>query len=266
MAFIKLDRNIIDSYCFANPNHLKVWLWLLVKANFKKNYVPLQIGKGTTTILVDRGQLIFGRFVAQKELKMDGSMIYRILKKFKELKQIEIEPNNQYSIITICKYDSYQSNNLESEQQPNNQCTADEQQMNNECIADEQSLNTLKEGLECKEGKERESTLIPDLSKSNLFKQPNIPTEQEVTFAFTSSGGTNEMAEKFFNKYSATGWFLNGSPISNFKFLIPSFISNFKSITKSNESNTKLSATDKFNAYTTYADRFIEKGNASEAG
>ena len=123
-----------------------------------------------------------------------------------------------------------------------------------------------RKGKEIKGKEIKESTLTNDLSKSNLFKQPNIPTEQEVTFAFTSSGGTNEMAEKFFNKYSATGWFLNGSPISNFKFLIPSFISNFKSITKSNESNTKLSATDKFNAYTTYADRFIEKGNASEAG
>ena len=108
-------------------------------------------------------------------------------------------------------------------------------------------------------------TSVSLLSKSNLFRKPNVPTEQDVKFAFLSSGGTEEMAKKFFGKYDALEWFLNGSAIMNFKSLIPSFISNFKSITKSNESSTKLSATDKFNAYTTYADRFAEKGNASEA-
>jgi hypothetical protein len=51
------------------------------------------------------------------------------------------------------------------------------------------------------------------------------------------------MAEKFFNKYSATGWFLNGSPIVNFKNLLPSFITNYKTINdakpKSNSSQAK---------------------------
>jgi len=273
MSFIKLDRAIIDSYCFANPNHLKVWLWLLIKANFKKNYVPLQIGKGTTTILVDRGQLIFGRFVAEKELKMDGSMVYRILKKFKELKQIDIESNNQYSVITICKYDSYQNNNSESEQQLNNQCTADEQQMNSSCIADEQSLNTLKEGLECKESKEeRVHSQNNSLKNSNLFRQPNIPTYQDVLEHFKKSGGTEEMAKIFFDKHSAVGWFNKGTPISNFRYLVSSFITNFNKFNNgTNKSNSKSIssissvASANFEALRNWADQFSDdspNGNA----
>lgn len=271
MSFIKLDRNIIDSYCFANPNHLKIWLWLLVKANFKKNYVPLQIGKGTTTILVDRGQLIFGRFVAEKELKMNGSMIYRILKKFEELGQINIEANNQYSVITICKYDSYQSNNLESEQQTNNQCTTNEQQMNSSCIADEQSLNILKEGLESKESKEGiEDTLseknhLKDyLINSNLYRQPNIPTFEEVHQDFKRKGGTEEMAKKFYEANSGVGWYRKGTPITNFRYFVSSFIENFK--TYQNVNNSKPSSktskgstrSEAFEFYRNYASQFSD--------
>lgn len=270
MSFIKLDRNIIDSYCFANPNHLKIWLWLLVKANFKKNYVPMQIGKGTTTILVDRGQLIFGRFIAEKELKLNGSMVYRILKKFEELGQIKIQSNNQYSVITICKYDSYQNNNSESEQQLNNQCTTNEQPMHNQCTADEQSLNTLKEGLEGKESKEGiEDTLSTNqiLINSNLYRQPNIPTFEEVHQAFKNNGGTEEMAKIFFDKHSGVGWFNKGTPITNFRYFVSSFIQNFNKINNGNntkssiQASKKLTSDERFDAYRNYASQFSNESN-----
>jgi hypothetical protein len=162
MAFVKIDKRILDSYCFSNPSHLKIWIWLLVKANYKKSYVPVNIGRGISTIEVDRGQLIFGRFKAEEELLLDGSLIYRTLKKFEELEQIIIESNNQYSIITICNYDSYQNKNEKNEQQTNSKRTTNEQQtnnertmneqsLNNERTTNEQSLNTSKEVLEDKE-------------------------------------------------------------------------------------------------------------------
>lgn len=154
MAFVKIDKEILNSYCFANPNHLKIWIWLLVKANYKKTFAPLKIGKGYITVNVERGQLLFGRFKAEEELGLDGSLIYRVLKIFEEQEQIKVESNNQYSLITICKYDSYQNNNQETEQPTNNQRTTDEQPTENQWKTDEQQVNTSKEGLEYKEVKE----------------------------------------------------------------------------------------------------------------
>jgi hypothetical protein len=148
MSFIKIDRDILSSYCFANANHLKIWLWLLVKANYKKAFVPLKIGIGYTTVEVNRGQLLFGRHKAEEELGIDGSLIYRVLNKFEELGQINIVSNNQYSIITICKYDTYQSYDKDDEQPLNNQRTSNEQPMNNRRTTDEQQMNTYKEELE----------------------------------------------------------------------------------------------------------------------
>jgi hypothetical protein len=154
MSYIKIHREILDSYCFSSANAFKIWMWLLLKANYKKSYITLKAGRGETTLEINRGQLIFGRFKAEDELGIDGSLIYRVIKKFEELEQIIIESNNQYSIITICKYDSYQGEDNNSEQQMSSKRTANEQQMNSKRTANEQQTNTYKEELEEKEYKE----------------------------------------------------------------------------------------------------------------
>lgn len=66
-----------------------------------------------------------------------------------------------------------------------------------------------------------------DLSKSFLFRKPNIPTWEKVFEAFVSAGGTEEMAKQFFDKHEGTGWFVNGSPIVNYVALAQKFIRNW---------------------------------------
>lgn len=81
---------------------------------------------------------------------------------------------------------------------------------------------------------ENENTLILnnnknkiDITKSNLFKQPIVPSKDEVWEFFKGSGGTKEMAKSFYEKYEATGWMLNGSPVVNFRALAGRFIANW---------------------------------------
>jgi hypothetical protein len=62
------------------------------------------------------------------------------------------------------------------------------------------------------------------LKNSNLFRQPNVPTYEQVYEVFFRNGGTEEMAKSFFNKWEGTGWFLNGSPIVNFVKLAENYI------------------------------------------
>ena len=154
MSYIKVHRDILDSYCFSSSNSFKIWMWLLLKANYKKSFITLKAGRGEATIELNRGQLLFGRFRAEDELGIDGSLIYRVIKKFEELEQIIIESNNQYSIITICKYDDYQGDDNINEQQTNSKRTANGQQTNSKRTTNEQQTNTYKEELEEKEYKE----------------------------------------------------------------------------------------------------------------
>lgn len=195
MAWIKIDKGIIDSYCFANANHFKIWIWLLLKANYKRSYANMNVGNGTTTVMVERGQLLFGRMKAEEELGLDGSMIYRAIKKFEELEQIKVESNSKYSIITICKYDSYQNNLQDDEQPMSSQRTTNEQPTNNKRTASEQQVNTSKEVLEVKEEIEykeekqgrlnefekkiKEDMVVVEMMKTWMKHNPNYFEEKE---------------------------------------------------------------------------------------
>lgn len=133
-GFILLSRNILESDVFASQKLLKIWVWCLCKANFKDKTIPLKVGKGEKILKVKRGSFVFGRNKAEEELFIDGSTIYKSIKKLQEMEMIKIDSNNQYSIITICKYDTYQDNKsykVTSKEQPsNNQVTAKEQPSN----------------------------------------------------------------------------------------------------------------------------------------
>jgi hypothetical protein len=236
MAFIKIDRRLLDSYSFSNPNYLKIWLWILLKANYKKSYASIDAGAGISTIEINRGQMLFGRHKAEIELNLSGSLIYRALKKFEQLGQITLKTNNKYTIITVCKYDCYQNNDSQTEQLVNSKWTASEQPVNSQWTASEQLVNTSKEYQEDKEYKEeRDSAKIELLKNSNLFKQPVVPSKEEVLQFFVTSGGNKEMAKSFYEKYDSTGWMLNGSPVVNFRSLASRFIANWiKNDTKKN--------------------------------
>ena len=141
-GFINLHRTLLDSMIFSSQTGLKIWIWLLLKASYRKRHVSLKIGKGETTVTIERGQLLFGRYKAEEELGIDGSTIYRWIKKLEENEMISIQSSNQYSIITICNYDTYQGENTNEEQPSNNQVTTKEQQSNSRVTAEEQQANT----------------------------------------------------------------------------------------------------------------------------
>ncbi len=135
-GYFKMHRKILDSQVFAHQTALKIWVWCLAKVTFKERFVALKIGKGETTVKLLPGQFLFGRFKAEDELNIDGSTIYKWIQKFasEDFGMINIESNNQYSVITICNWEQYQNDDTEkvtSKEQPsNNQVTAEEQPSN----------------------------------------------------------------------------------------------------------------------------------------
>jgi len=70
-----------------------------------------------------------------------------------------------------------------------------------------------------------------DLSHSNLFRKPNIPTLDKVKEVFRSLGGTEQQAIKFYENNEVTGWFFKGSPIVNFTPLASRYISGWNNKT-----------------------------------
>ena len=130
-GFIKLPRNLLDEKIFADPTGLKIYIWMLCKASYKKRFISLKAGKGETTVELNPGQFVTGRYKAAEALSLSGSTFYRWMKKLeKEYGLIKTKSNNQYTIVTICEWDDYQNENKKSEQQMNSERTTNEQRMN----------------------------------------------------------------------------------------------------------------------------------------
>lgn len=190
-GYIKLHRQLLDSLQFQNPNYLKVWVWMLLKANYKPKTVSVKVSKGYTDVSIQRGQFIFGRHKASVELDMDDSMVYRIVMVFQKASAIEVKSNNQYSIITICKYDDYNSKD-----------EIDEQPVNSGRTANEHPISTTKKDK--KDNKGEKDFIAPLLS--------------EVVTYFADNGYSKLAGETAFNFYSPAGWVdSNDKKIKNWK-------------------------------------------------
>lgn len=174
-TWIKLHRGLLDSTTFSNPITLKVWIWVLLKANWKDKVISTSSGRGFIDVKLKRGQLIFGRKIAAQELETSESALYRHIHKLQDMGNIIIEPNSHYSIITVCKYDVYQKF-IESDEQPNVQANrqATEQATDGAKI---QQMDTSIEGIEYKEGKEEEGDFDFLTKKEQAMI---IPKMQEV--------------------------------------------------------------------------------------
>ena len=122
-GYVNLWRCSLDSRVFGNEGLWKVWTWCLMKASHQNRWVPIITGKGKTEIEVQSGQFIFGRKTAAKELLMTESTIRNRIEKLKSIGNISLKPDTHYTIITICNWERYQSNEKPKGQPKDNQRT-----------------------------------------------------------------------------------------------------------------------------------------------
>jgi len=137
-GYINLYRSFIKWEWFEVPNMVTVFIYCLLKANFKdKNWRGVEI---------KRGQFITSLETMRNETKLSTQKIRTCLDKLEKTKEINKQSNNQFTIITICKYDSYQSN-----QETTNKQLTNEQQTDNKRITTtnndnkEKNVNNKKE-------------------------------------------------------------------------------------------------------------------------
>lgn len=89
--------------------------------------------------------------------------------------------------------------------------------------------------------KEKESE---NLKNSNLFRQPNIPTKDQVWEFFSGLNATKEMAKSFYDKHEGTGWFYNGSPIIKWQSFANNFVTNWNKIEEQKKAKTQFQQPD----------------------
>ena len=196
MSWVKLHTQLLDSRVFANEGLLKVWIYCLCRANRGKAFVPVTTGRGQTDVELKPGQFIFGRNRAAQKLGMSSSTVWKRMNKLKNMGNVDIKSNSHYSIVSICKWDTYQHVPIEKEQ-------AKEQPSNRQVTGKEQPSNTDK-SKETNKNKESNGRFTP-------------PTLEEVLPYMKERGGSHKEAEKFIDFYQSKDWYVGKNKMKDWK-------------------------------------------------
>ena len=99
--FVKLNRKILNWEWYSDNNTRSVFIHCLLKANWKAGR-----WKG---VAYERGQFITSLASLSKELGISVKQVRTALKHLEETKEVANKSFSKYRIITVVKYDEYQS-------------------------------------------------------------------------------------------------------------------------------------------------------------
>ena len=185
-TFIKLDRNIQEWRWFKDGNTFRVFIYLLLNANVKKN--------GFEGIDIQRGQLATSYASIASSLKLSIKNVRTAINHLKSTGEVAVSIYRHFSVITVLNYASYQdkvAGTSASTRQPSGNLAA----------STRQQYKNVKN-----EKNERSSSTPPQLFEIS---------------SFCSENGLNVNAEKFYDYYSGNGWKTSqGKPITDWKALL----------------------------------------------
>lgn len=119
-GWIKLYRRMTEWEWYTNSEMVHLFLHLILKATPND-----KIWQG---VKICRGQVVTSRQKLSVETGISERSIRTCLNRLKNTSEIEVKTTNKFSIITICKYEDYQSNEIQSDQPTDQQgCTSNDQ-------------------------------------------------------------------------------------------------------------------------------------------
>lgn len=117
-TFKNIHRKIVNWEWYHKSEMVHLFLHLLLKANYRD--------KKWKGITIKRGQLATGLYSLNRETGISIQTLRTCLSRLQKTGEINKQSNNQLTIITICKYDEYES----EEKKPTSKLTNDQQATN----------------------------------------------------------------------------------------------------------------------------------------
>lgn len=124
-GWIKLDREITSHWIFEDSWKFRNWIDLLTLVNHSEQKVNI---KGTV-LTCFRGQTLCSLDTFARRWKCDKSKVRRFLKLLEDDSMIELQSEHITTRLTICNYDTYQSEGNADETKVKRKRNADETQV-----------------------------------------------------------------------------------------------------------------------------------------
>ena len=188
-GFIFLHRRFLDWEWYGEPNMVALFIHILLSANYE--------AKRWKGIEIERGQFITSLQSLSDAIGVSVMKVRTCLKRLEETGEITTKTTNKYSVITICKYDSYQSQNsdankqITNNQQTDNKQITNKQQSNNNNIINKEINNNI---YSLSNEREHETENVEAIEEKPKKKVTKGKTSQDPYF--------NPLKECFMNFYS----------------------------------------------------------------
>lgn len=185
-GYIKLWRKTLDSGLLQNPHAFQLFGYLLLQATHKQIKVDVR----GENIVLNPGELLFGRKNAANELRVGEQVIRTALKYLKKNEILTIRATKRFSIISFVNWHAYQESNRDANQQTNHELTMSQPSANHELTTKQEckninNINTLSECLSESADSDHAPAAMPedknpvvDLSKPDIAKPGKLVCPQ----------------------------------------------------------------------------------------
>ena len=188
-GFILLYRQITDWEWYQNPNTFRVFLHILLKANFTEGRFE---GRD-----IKRGQLVTSLDHLSKETRLTVKEVRTALNHLIGTGELASESCNRYRVITVVKYDEYQSEGKQNGKQMASKGQAKGKQ---EASKGQQYNNDKKGTME--QGNNDNNNITP-------LKRFTPPTVDDVRAYLDERGVWLIDPERFVDYYAVRNWELS---------------------------------------------------------
>lgn len=192
--FILLSRKMLEWEWWDDANMVKLWLYILLKANWKESKF-----KGET---IPRGAFVTSTVQISVDIKMARSTVVRNLKKLENGHQISIKPNNKYSVISVINYAKFQGEAYKSGHQKS--AETDNKWTSTDTTSETTSGHNRINKQVNKGNKGDRGTFVP-------------PSLKELKSYAEQIGYKTFNAEKFLSHYTSTGWMAGRTKITDWR-------------------------------------------------
>lgn len=194
-GWIKLHRKVTEWEWYTDRNTLAVFLHLLIMANIEdKKYRGYD---------VKRGECIIGRKSLAEDLNMSEQNVRTAINHLLLTNEITIKTTNQFTIVTICNYNSYQVNEIPTDQRSNQQPN---QQLTNDQPTGNQQLTTPKEYIEYKKERNEEERVCNAPATLEEVESHCVYLGLSNYTDGTTKSPARLTAEKFYDHFNSVGW------------------------------------------------------------